>query len=74
LFFIAAVASSVIPVYLSLVSYWYIPFVLTTDMGLIVCSYQIIADPSRETSRRIKTRILYLMLMGLIGFAAGSLI
>jgi len=73
LFFIGAVASSVIPVYLHLVSYWYIPFVLTTDIGLIVCSYQIIADPSRETSRKIKTRILYLMLMGLIGFAAGSL-
>ncbi len=74
LFFIGAVASSVIPVYLHLVSYWYIPFVLTTDIGLVTCSYQIIADPSRETSRKIKTRILYLMLMGLIGFAAGSLI
>ena len=74
LFFIAAVASSVIPVYLDLVSFWYIPFVLTTDIGLIASSYQIIADPSRETSRKIKTRILYLMIIGLIGFAAGSLI
>ena len=74
LFFIAAVASSVIPVYLSLVSKWYIPFVLVTDIGLIVSSYQIIADPSRKTSRSIKTRILYLMLIGLIGFATGSLI
>ncbi len=73
LFFIAAVASSVIPVYLSLVSYWYIPFVLMTDVGLIVSSYQIVADPSRKTSRSIKTRILYLMLIGLIGFATGSL-
>ena len=74
LFFIAAVASSVIPVYMNLVSFWYIPFVLTTDIGLIVSSYQIIADSSRETSRKIKTRILYLMIIGLIGFAAGSLI
>ncbi len=74
LFFIAAVASSVIPVYMDLVSFWYIPFVLTTDIGLIVSSYQIISDPSRETSRKIKTRILYLMIIGLIGFAAGSLI
>ena len=74
LFFIGAVASSVIPVYLDLVSFWYIPFVLTTDIGLIMSSYQIIADPSRETSRKIKTRILYLMIIGLIGFAAGSLI
>lgn len=74
LFFIAAVASSVIPVYLGLVSFWYIPFVVSTDIGLIVSSYQIVADPSRKTSRSIKTRILYLMIIGLIGFAAGSLI
>ena len=74
LFFIAAVASSVVPVYLGLVSFWYIPFVLITDAGLIVSSYQIIGDPSRKTSRNIKTRILYLMIIGLIGFAAGSLI
>ena len=74
LFFIAAVASSVIPVYLNLVSFWYIPFVLSTDIGLIASSYQIIADPSRETSRKIKNRILYLMIIGLLGFTAGSLI
>jgi geranylgeranylglycerol-phosphate geranylgeranyltransferase len=73
LFFIGAVVSSVIPIYLNLVSFWYIPFVLVTDIGLIVSSYQIIVDPSRKTSRAVKNRILYLMLMGLIGFAAGSL-
>jgi geranylgeranylglycerol-phosphate geranylgeranyltransferase len=73
-FFIIAVVSSVIPVYLNLVSFWYIPFVLITDIGLIVSSYQILNDPGRETSRKIKTRILYLMIFGLIGFAAGSLI
>ena len=74
IFFIAAVASSVIPVYLNLVSFWYIPFVVITDLGLILSSYQIIADPSRETARSIKKRILYLMIIGLIGFTAGSLI
>jgi geranylgeranylglycerol-phosphate geranylgeranyltransferase len=74
LFFLAAVASSIIPVYLGLVSYWYVPFVLVTDVGLIVSSYHIVMDPSRKTTREIKTRILYLMLIGLVGFAAGSLI
>lgn len=74
LFFLAAVASSVVPVYLKLVSFWYIPFVLITDLGLIYSSYQIVSDPSRETARSVKKRILYLMLIGLIGFAAGSLI
>jgi hypothetical protein len=47
---------------------------LITDLGLIYSSYQIVSDPSRETARSVKKRILYLMLIGLIGFAAGSLI
>jgi geranylgeranylglycerol-phosphate geranylgeranyltransferase len=74
LFFVSAVMSSIIPVYLNFVSYWYIPFVILTDIGLIISSYQILKDPSRKTSRDIKTRILYLMLLGLFGFAAGTLI
>jgi geranylgeranylglycerol-phosphate geranylgeranyltransferase len=73
LFFLAAVASSAVPVYLHLVSYWYVPFVLITDAGLILSSYHIVMDPSRKNSREIKNRILYLMIVGLIGFAAGSL-
>ena len=73
LFFLGAVASSVLPVYFRLVSYWYIPFVIITDLGLILSSYQIINDPARETARSVKKRILYLMLIGLVGFAAGSL-
>jgi geranylgeranylglycerol-phosphate geranylgeranyltransferase len=74
IFFLAAVASSVVPVYLGLVSVLYIPFVLITDIGLIISSYQIISDPARETARKIKKTILYLMIIGLIGFACGSLI
>lgn len=73
LFFISAVVSSGIPIYLNFVSILYIPFVLVTDIGLIISSYQIIVDPSRMTSRVVKNRILYLMFIGLIGFAVGSL-
>jgi geranylgeranylglycerol-phosphate geranylgeranyltransferase len=72
IFYIGAVTSSVFPLYLDLVSYWYIPFVLITDIGLIFSSYQIITDPSRKTSRVVKNRILYFMLIGLIAFFAGS--
>jgi len=73
-FFLAAVFASGVPVYLNLVSLWYVPFVLITDLGLIISAYQIIQDPSRDNSRRIKNRVLYLMMIGLIGFTAGSLI
>ncbi len=74
LFFLSAILVSIYPIYSQLVSFWYIPFVAITDLGLIYSSYQVISDPTRETSRQVKTRILYLMLVGLIGFAAGSLL
>ncbi len=74
LFFLSAVLVSFYPVYSNLVSFWYIPFVAITDLGLIYSSYQVMTDPTRETSRQVKTRILYLMLAGLLGFAAGSLL
>jgi len=74
LFFLLAVLVSIYPIYSQLVSFWYIPFVAITDLGLIYSSYQVTSDPTRETSRQVKTRILYLMLVGLIGFAAGSLL
>ncbi len=73
LFFLSAILVSIYPIYSQLVSFWYIPFVAITDLGLIYSSYQVISDPTRETSRQVKTRILYLMLVGLIGFAAGTL-
>lgn len=74
LFYLSAVTASIIPVLLELVSLWYVPFVVVTDIGLIFSSYQIVTNPSRETSRSVKNRILYLMIIGLVGFAAGSLI
>lgn len=74
LFYISAISASFVPILLELVSFWYVPFVLVTDLGLIFSSYQIVTNPSRETSRSVKNRILYLMIIGLVGFAAGSLI
>jgi len=72
-FFLAAAASSVVPLYLGLVSLWYAPFVAVTDLGIIYGGYSLVRDPSRENSRRVKNRVLVLMLVGLVGFAAGSL-
>ncbi|HUV33809.1 MAG TPA: UbiA family prenyltransferase [Candidatus Desulfaltia sp.] len=73
-FFVAAAASSVVPVYLGLVSLWYVPFVAATDLGLVHGAVSLVRGPSRENSRRVKNRVLYLMLVGLVGFAAGSLL
>jgi len=73
-FFVAAVASSYMPVYLGLVSLWYVPFVAATDLGLLYGGVSLLRESTRENSRRVKNRVLYLMLVGLIGFAAGSLL
>ena len=73
-FFVAAAASSVLPVYFGFVGPWYAPFVAVTDLGLVHCGYSLVTEPSRENSRRVKNRVLMLMLVGLAGFAAGSLL
>jgi geranylgeranylglycerol-phosphate geranylgeranyltransferase len=74
LFFMAAIMTSVIPVYFDFVSVWYLPFIVITDLGLIWGSNKILKNPSRENSRNVKNLILKLMLIGLIGFTAGSLL
>ena len=72
--YLSAVLISVFPVYLGLVSFWYIPFVAVTDLGLIYLSLSLIREPSRENSRTVKNRVLQLMLSGLFGFFLGSLL
>jgi len=72
-FYLLAVAASVFPLYLGLVSVWYVPFVVVTDFGLIYGSVILLREPSRENSRRVKNSVLYWMLMGLLAFAAGGL-
>jgi len=73
-FYVAAVVSSLIPPALRLVSSWYYPFVVVTDLGLLYSTYSLVNEPTRENSRAVKNRVLYLMLVGLVGFAAGSLL
>jgi geranylgeranylglycerol-phosphate geranylgeranyltransferase len=72
--YILAVLVSVAPVYLGLVSFWYVPFVAVTDLGLIYLSVSLLREPSRENSRMVKNRVLPLMLSGLLGFLLGSLL
>jgi geranylgeranylglycerol-phosphate geranylgeranyltransferase len=73
-FYVVAVVSSLIPPALGLVSAWYLPFVAVTDLGLLYSAYSLVNEPTRENSRAVKNRVLYLMLVGLVGFAAGSLL
>jgi len=72
--YISATAVSPFPLYIGLVSLWYVPFVSITDLGLLFLSLSLIKNPSRENSRRVKNWVRWLMMSGLIGFLAGNLL
>ncbi|MBM3291843.1 hypothetical protein FJY84_04110 [Candidatus Bathyarchaeota archaeon] len=74
LLYLSAVISSLLPILLKYVTFWYIPFVLFTDLGLIYISIKLYKDNSRENSRKMKNLVLFCMLSGLIGFALGSIL
>jgi geranylgeranylglycerol-phosphate geranylgeranyltransferase len=70
-FFVFAVCLSTIPLIYNLVSIWFVPFVLVTDVGLVWCSISLLKDPSRNNARKVKKLVLYLFVSGLLSFIAG---
>jgi len=72
-FFLFAVGLSFLPPFMGIVSIWFIPFVLVTDIGLVWCSVSLVRKPERENARKIKKLVLYLFIFGLIAFIAGML-
>ncbi len=71
--YVAAVLLSPIPWLLSIVSFWFIPFVVVTDFGLIASSATLLKDFSRENARKVKNHVLLLFIFGLVAFVVGSL-
>jgi len=72
-FYIVAAVASILPIILHSVSNWYLPFVAVTDAGLVYSAATLIQNHSRESSRKVKNRVLYYMLFGLLAFVAGTL-
>ena len=73
IFFISAVCLSTTPLILNIVTIWFIPFVLVTDVGLLWCSVSLLKNPERENSREIKKTVLFLFIFGLLAFIFGIL-
>jgi geranylgeranylglycerol-phosphate geranylgeranyltransferase len=73
LFYLSAVAWSPLPWLLNLVSVWFIPFVMLTDVGIVASSIKLLKDYSRESARKVKNMILYWFIVGLIAFIAGTI-
>jgi geranylgeranylglycerol-phosphate geranylgeranyltransferase len=71
LFYVSAVSLTPVPWILSLVSFWFIPLVLVTDIGLVVSSVLLLRDYSRENARKIKKLVLLWFVIGLVAYVFG---
>jgi len=71
-FYVFAVLLSPIPWLLGLVSFWFIPLVLVTDIGLVASSIMLLRDYSRENARKVKKNVLLWFITGLLAFIAGA--
>jgi geranylgeranylglycerol-phosphate geranylgeranyltransferase len=71
-FYLSAVLLSPIPWFLQLVSFWFIPLVAITDLGLVAFSFMLIRDYSRKNARRIKKMVLLWFIIGLLAFLLGA--
>jgi geranylgeranylglycerol-phosphate geranylgeranyltransferase len=73
LFYVAAIILSPIPWVLNVVSLWFVPFVLVTDIGLVASSFMLLKDHSRENARMIKKIVILWFIIGLLAFIIGAL-
>jgi len=71
--YLTAVGFSALPIIWEIVTFWYIPFILITDIGLVYASYSLFRNHSRDNSRKIKNIVRILMIIGLFGFLVGSI-
>ena len=71
-FYLIAVLLSPVPIFLSLVSFWFIPLVAITDLGLVASSIMLLRDYSRDNARKIKNIVLLWLAVGLLAFVAGA--
>jgi geranylgeranylglycerol-phosphate geranylgeranyltransferase len=71
-FYLLAVLLTPAPWFLNLVSIWFIPLAMVTDLGLVASSVLLLRDSSRDNARRIKNMVLYWLALGLLAFIAGA--
>ncbi|HKZ93969.1 MAG TPA: geranylgeranylglycerol-phosphate geranylgeranyltransferase [Candidatus Bathyarchaeia archaeon] len=72
-FYLFAVSLSLVPWFLGLVSWWFIPLVAVTDIGFAASSFLLLRDCSRESARRTKNIVLLWFIIGLLAFVAGAI-
>lgn len=71
-FYAAAVILSPLPWFLRLVSSWFLLPVVVTDFGLMLSSFMLLRDSSRENARKVKKVVLLSFVFGLLAFVLGT--
>lgn len=71
-FYVSAVVLSPLPLLWNLVSFWFVPFVAVTDLGLVASSISLLRDRSKENARKVKNMVLLWFLFGLLAFVFGA--
>lgn len=72
-FAIVAVLLSPLPWILNLVSDFFLPLVIITDIGLIISSILLLRDYSRKNAKKIKNLNLLWFISGLLAFTLGTI-
>ena len=72
-FYLSSVLLSPTPLFLSLVSFWFIPLVAITDIGLVASSIALVRDFSGGNARKVKRMVLLWFITGLLAFVVGAL-
>jgi len=72
IFYLVAVLLTPLPWLLNLVSFWFIPIVVITDLGLVASSFMLLKDYSRENARKVKKIVLLWFITGLLAFVIGT--
>jgi geranylgeranylglycerol-phosphate geranylgeranyltransferase len=71
-FFVSAVCLSVFPLLLGLVTNFYIPLVIISDVGFLLTTYSILTNPTPRSAKRNKRYVLVWMTFGLLAFLMGT--
>lgn len=70
-FYITAVLLTPLPWILGLVSFWFVPFVVVTDFGLVSSVFLLLRDFSRENAKKTKNIVLLWFIIGMLAYIFG---
>jgi len=71
--YLSSVLLSPTPLFLNIVSFWFIPLVIITDIGLVVSSITLVRDCSASNAKKVKNVILLWFMIDLLAFFVGAL-